>query len=102
MTLFALKINDIINQIPNDPNFHYSLYVDDLQVGHHHMDINVIQRALQQCIDKFIHGLMITDLSSHRQKCRAMRFNILPGLHLNPILKLDNHNVEYCRDIKFL
>ena len=31
-----------------------------------------------------------------------MHFNILPGLHLNPILKLDNHNVEYYREIKFL
>ena len=47
LTLFALKINDIINQIPKDPNFHYSLYEDDHQIGYHHMDINVIQRALQ-------------------------------------------------------
>ena len=50
---------------------------------------------------KIIHGLMITDLFS-LPKCKAMHFNILPGLHLNPILKLDNHNVEYCREIKFL
>ena len=30
VTLFALKINDIIGQIPKDLHFHYSLYVDDV------------------------------------------------------------------------
>ena len=52
VTLFALKINDIICQIPKNPHFHYSLYVDDLQFGYHNTDTNVVQLALQQCINQ--------------------------------------------------
>ena len=66
------------------------------------MDINVIQRALQQCIDKVYSWSHDNGFKFSPPKCEAMHFNILPGLHLNPILKLDNHNVEYCRKIKFL
>ena len=43
VTLFALKIKNILSVIPSDPNFHISLYVDDLQIGYHHTDINIIQ-----------------------------------------------------------
>ena len=48
VTLYALKINNIINEIPKDPRFHYSLYVDDLQIGYHHADTKIIEHVLQQ------------------------------------------------------
>ena len=34
VTLFALKINDIIGQIPKGPHFHYSLYLEDRIPSH--------------------------------------------------------------------
>ena len=70
VTLFALKINNIIGQIPKDPHFHYSLYEDDLQIGYHHTDTNVIQRAIQQFTKKYAHGLVIMDLNSHPKNVR--------------------------------
>ena len=94
VSLLAFKVNDIINKIPKYPNLHYSLYVDDLQ--------NKIPSYGYKCDTTRI-------AAGHRQSLfmlscvnKAMHFNILLGLHLNPILKLDNHNVEYCREIKCL
>ena len=34
VTLFALKINAIIGQIPKGPHFHYSLYLEDRIPSH--------------------------------------------------------------------
>ena len=31
-----------------------------------------------------------------------MHFSNLPGLHLSPALNLNNHNIDYCNEIKFL
>ena len=31
-----------------------------------------------------------------------MHFNVLQGLHISPILTLNNHNIQYCNEIKFL
>ena len=31
-----------------------------------------------------------------------MHFNMLQGLHVSPILTLNNHNLQYCNEIKFL
>ena len=58
--------------------------------------------ALLQCIDNIYSCSHDNEFKFSLPKCNAMHFNILPGLHLNPVLKLDNHNVEYCKEIKFL
>ena len=101
VTLFALKINGIIGQIPKDRHFHYSLYVDDLQTGYHHTDTNVIQRALQQCINQICSWSSDNGFKFSPRKCKAMHFNILQGLHISPILTLNNYNIQYWNEIKF-
>ena len=50
-TLFALKVGGITKHIPNDNKFNDSLYVDDVQIGYHHPDINTILEKLQQSIN---------------------------------------------------
>ena len=42
------------------------------------------------------------DLKFPPPKCNAMHFNILQGLLISPIHTLNNHNIQYCNEIKFL
>ena len=49
-TLFALKVNSIATLIPSDPGFMFSLYVDDLQVGLRHSNLNILQNNLQSLL----------------------------------------------------
>ena len=81
--LFALKINNVINQIPEDLQFHYSLFVDDLQIGYHHTDTKVIEQVLQQWMNKMILWAQKNGFKFSPPKCKAMHFHKLPGLHLS-------------------
>ena len=49
VTLFALRINSIARVIPTDSRVIASLYVNDLQIGIRHSNLNVIQEEMQQC-----------------------------------------------------
>ena len=42
-TLFAIRINEIEKLIPQYSKFISSLYVDDLQIGYRHSDLQVIK-----------------------------------------------------------
>ena len=55
VTLFAIKINSIAKLIPKNGRFISSLYVDDLQIGYRHMDLQIIREELQQCLDMWTH-----------------------------------------------
>ena len=48
VTLFAIKINEIANAIPN--YMHKSLFVDDVQIAYSHHKIAEINSRLQETI----------------------------------------------------
>ena len=48
VTLFALKINSIVRMIPADSRVMASLYVNELQIGIRHCNLNVIQEEMRQ------------------------------------------------------
>ena len=52
VTLFAIKINSLAEVIPSNPHFTRSLYVVDSQVAMRHVNLNTIEREMQQCLDK--------------------------------------------------
>ena len=51
VTLFAIKINNIVSNVSNDNRYHYSLYVDDFQLSYRHHDLAIIGSKLQTCIN---------------------------------------------------
>jgi len=53
VVLFALKINSIVKAI--SPGVEYSLYVDDFLICHRSKHIHIIERHLQQCLNKLGH-----------------------------------------------
>ena len=75
-TLFALKISEIVTVIQPDPRFHISLYVDDLQIGYHHTDLNVIQRKMQGCLDKVQKWALNNGFAFSPSKSKTVHFNI--------------------------
>ena len=101
VTLFALKINNILSVIPSDPNFHVSLYVDDLQIGYHHTDINIIQEKMQNCLDNVHKWATKQGFTFSPSKSKAVHFNSLPMV-ISPVLTLNGIQLEYCNTIKFL
>ena len=54
VTLFAIKINGIAKLIPQDPRFISSLYVDNLQIGYRHSNVQTITKEMQRCLDRVL------------------------------------------------
>lgn len=102
VTLFAIKINEIISQIPADDRFHVSLFMDDLQVGYRHADLSVVQEKMQECLNRISKWATENGCKFSETKTKAMHFCALPGVLPNPDLKLYNQNLPYVDNIKFL
>ena len=103
VTLFALKINGVAKIIPNRPGFISSLYVDDLQIGFRHCDLNVVRTEMQQCLVNVYQWAQQNGFKFSITKTKAMHFTTVPGLHINrPQFSIGNHNIPYTESIKFL
>ena len=102
VTLFTVKINQIAAQIPRDPNFHASLYVDDLQVAYRHTDINIIEQKLQQCLDDITSWATLEGFKFSTTKTKVMHFTRRPGVIRRPTLQLYGQALPYVDRFKFL
>ena len=103
VTLFAIKINSLAKVIPDNPHFLSSLYVDDLQVGMRHVNLEVIEQEMQQCLLNIQLWTNENGFKFSTAKTKAMHFSTLPGLHLNkPTLRLANNTIPYVDSIRFL
>ena len=103
VTLFALKINSIAQVIPTDSRVITSLYVDDLQIGIRHCNLNVIQQEMQQCLRRIDEWTRYNGFKFSATKTKAMHFTTLPGLHFNkPQFYIGNQLIPYSESIKFL
>ena len=100
--LFALKINGISKIMPTDERFEYSLFVDDLQIGFRHSDVNIIRSKLQLTINKLFTWAKNNGFKFSSSKTQLVHFTKLPGLHQSPQLKLGNEELNYTSDAKFL
>ena len=100
VTLFALKINAIVNCVPRDSRFVASLYVDDFQLGYRHSDLRVIKDKLQQCLDNAGEWAKRNGFKFSLTKTKVVHFSTRPGLHNSPTLK--QQELPYVDKIKFL
>ena len=102
MTLFALKINNISHLIPTSPDFHASLFVDDLQLGCRGPDVWALQAKLQRCLDYLVEWTHTNGFKFSPAKTKVVHFTHLQGMHPDPDLRLDNVTLPYVPSIKFL
>ena len=102
VTLFAVKINGIVNNIPKDPRFTASLFVDDFQIGYRHSDLQEINVKLQSTLNKIISWTTNNGFKFSIDKTKAVHFTLKPGLFMNPSLRIYNENIKYVNCHKFL
>ena len=100
--LFAIKINSISKILPNDDRFSYSLFVDDLQIGYRHPDLNVIKNKLQHSLNQLSSWALKNGFKFSSSKTQLVHFTKIPGLHNQPSLKLKNEELKYSTSAKFL
>jgi len=102
VTLFALKINSVIQHIDPSPNIMTSLFVDDLQLSCRGHDLNVIRRELQQRLNNIHIWANKNGFKFSISKTKVMHFNNNPGICLSPQLKLNDAVLPYAETMKYL
>lgn len=101
-TLFIIKINSLTKVIPKEVGFHASLYVDDLQIGYQHADLNQIKEKIQPTINSIIKWGDNNGFKFSSSKTKAVHFTIDPRLICSPALQLNQENLQYSDSTKFL
>ena len=103
VTLFALKINGIIRNLPNTPGFMSSLFVDDLQIGFRHQDLGVMQGILQQALDVLEAWSTRNGFKFSSSKTKMVHFAVSNRQYGNiPTLRLCRELLKYEDSAKFL
>ena len=101
-TLFILKINGIMKQIPIDCNLTASLYIDDVMITYSHLDLITAQQSLQSCINKIYSWADRNGFTFSANKTVAIHFTDKPGIHPSLPLNLKEVNIDYSDRCKFL
>ena len=84
ITLFSLKINNILNQLPC--TVHSNLYVDHLNIFCHGKDMRYIERQLQLAINCTIAWTNKNGFTFSIDKTHCVHFCHVPGIHPDPEL----------------
>ena len=100
--LFAIKINGVVQNLPTNPSFTFSLYVDDLQIGCRDHDLRLLGITLQQALNTLHRWTLENGFKFSITKTKAVHFSKLNGLHNIPPLKLGNVEISYVPVAKFL
>ena len=99
-TLFTVKINSIIDALPDD--IEKSLYVDDLAVYCQSSNMAIIERRLQGCLDKLVTCGDENGFKFSPTKTLCVHFCKKKGLQPEPNLKLYGQQLPVEEQVKFL
>lgn len=75
VTLFALKINSIVNSVPQNSNWISSLYVDDLQIAIRYYDIPTAGQEIQKCINDLQKWTVLNGFKFSVSKTKILLFS---------------------------
>jgi hypothetical protein len=100
VTLFGIKINNIVTCLNHGVDC--SLYVDDFLICYRSKNMNTIERQLQQCLNKLHTWTTENGFKFSPTKTQCMHFCQLRKLHNDPELYLNNVQIPFVDDAKFL
>ncbi|GBM15893.1 RNA-directed DNA polymerase from mobile element jockey [Araneus ventricosus] len=100
VTLFALKINDILKQLP--PSVKGFLYVDDLYISCTGDNIHFIERQLQLAVNKIRQWSTFNGFTFSTDKTSCIHFCRKRRLHPEPEILLEGQLINVVNEIKFL
>jgi len=100
VTLFVLKINNIIKCLP--PAVRCSLFVDDFLICYRSKSIRLIERQLQRCLNNIELWADENGFKFSQTKTVCMHFCLNYQLHHDPQLQLYGNTIPVVRENKFL
>jgi len=100
VTLFGLKINSIVKAIC--PGVDCSLNVDDFLICYHSKYIHIIERHIQQCLNKLSDWADTNGFKFSSSKTVCMHFCRIHKLHQDPVLILNRSAIPVVEETKFL
>jgi len=100
VTLFALKINSIVKSV--SPGVECSLYVDDFLICYRLKFVHIIERHLQQTLNKLQHWVDTNGFKFSETKTVCMHFCRLRKVHPDPVLLLNGTQIPVVEQAKFL
>lgn len=100
VTLFSLKINNIVNCLP--VGVRGSLYVDDFLICYRSKNMRLIERQLQGCLNRIQTWADENGFKFSESKTVSMHFCNTRILHPDPHLTLYNSPIPVVEQTKFL
>ncbi|KAG1705494.1 RNA-directed DNA polymerase from mobile element jockey [Nymphon striatum] len=100
VTLFSLKINDIVNHVKSGTQCF--LYVDDLVVAYASKSISTIERHLQLSLNKIERWTNENGFKFSSSKTVSMHFCLLTRPHHDPQLRLGSSPIPLVNFTRFL
>ena len=100
VTLFSLKINEILNQVP--VTVKGSLYVDDLQISCQGKEMRFIERQLQIAINHITSWTNKSGFNFSADKTSCVHFCRLRGIHPDPEVFINHRQISVVDTSHFL
>ena len=76
VTLFVLRVTNIVTQIQSNGRFHGFLYVNDLHVGYYHTDLYIVQQHLQGGITETYNWATKNGMKFSASKTKGAHFSL--------------------------
>ncbi|GBL78442.1 putative RNA-directed DNA polymerase from transposon X-element [Araneus ventricosus] len=100
VTLFILHLSQILNHLPS--SVRGSLYVDDLQISCQGSNMHLIERQLQNAVNKLIAWCDNNGHTISAEKSRCVHFCRKRNMHLDPNIRIRNSPIPVVNEIRFL
>ncbi|GBN97857.1 putative RNA-directed DNA polymerase from transposon X-element [Araneus ventricosus] len=100
VTLFILHLSQLLNYLPS--SVRGSLYVDDLQISCQGSNMHLIERQLQNAVNKLIAWCDNNGHTISAEKSRCVHFCRKRNMHLDPNIRIRNSPIPVVNEIRFL
>ncbi|GBM10819.1 putative RNA-directed DNA polymerase from transposon X-element [Araneus ventricosus] len=100
VTLFILHLSQILNHLPS--SVRGSLYVDDMQISCQGSNMHLIERQLQNAVNKLIAWCDNNGHTISAEKSRCVHFCRKRNMHLDPNIRIRNSPIPVVNEIRFL
>ncbi|GBN35890.1 putative RNA-directed DNA polymerase from transposon X-element, partial [Araneus ventricosus] len=99
VTLFIVHLSQILHHLPS--SVHGNLYVD-LQISCQGSNMNLIERQLQNAVNKLVAWCNNNGHTISPEKSRCVHFCRKRNVHLDPVIHVQNVAIPIVDDIRFL
>ncbi|GBN13179.1 hypothetical protein AVEN_9885-1 [Araneus ventricosus] len=100
VTLFIVHLSQILHHLPSSVNG--NLYVDDLQISCQGSNMTLIERQLQNAVNKLVAWCNNNGHTISPAKSRCVHFCRKRNIHLDPVIHIQNVAIPVVDDIRFL